>query len=107
MIELIVASAARSQEQELRPAPSNLLSIVPPIRDGPVVMNVDSTKPYIFTIRGLLSVFECRELVERIEREGPTAAPITTLQGPRIMPAIRNNERVMFEDEALANLLFD
>src|SRR5579862_8015867 len=70
-------------------------------------MNLDPTQPYIFTIRGLLSASECRELVERIERIGPTAAPITTLYGPRIMPAVRNNERVMFEDESLANLLFD
>ncbi len=69
-------------------------------------MEQDPSKPYIFTIAEVLSPAECRDLIARIEREGPTTAPITTMQGPRLMPGIRNNERVMFDDEALAQELF-
>ena len=70
-------------------------------------MKLDSTKPYIFTVGGVLSPAECAGLIERIEREGPTVAPITTMQGPRLALDVRNNERVMFDDEALAADLFE
>ena len=70
-------------------------------------MNLDPCQSYILTVPDILDPLECRALIERIEREGPTTAPITTLQGPRLMLGVRNNERVMFDDETLAQTLFD
>jgi predicted 2-oxoglutarate/Fe(II)-dependent dioxygenase YbiX len=70
-------------------------------------MELDTAQPYILTVARLLSPSECRELIARIEREGPTTAPITTLQGPRLQLDVRNNERVMFDDERLAAELFN
>lgn len=70
-------------------------------------MRLDPSRPYIFTVDEVLSADECRELMARIDREGPTVAPITTLQGPRMATHIRNNERVMLDDEPLAQDLYE
>jgi prolyl 4-hydroxylase len=70
------------------------------------MLQVDPTRPYIFTVREVFTPEECRGLIARIEREGPTVAPITTLRGPRVDAMIRNNERVMFDDPGLAAELF-
>ncbi|AFE06991.1 2OG-Fe(II) Oxygenase [Corallococcus coralloides DSM 2259] len=43
---------------------------------------LDTGNPLILTVEHLLSGEECHALIERIEREGPTAAPITTSSGP-------------------------
>ncbi|MCB9689082.1 MAG: 2OG-Fe(II) oxygenase [Alphaproteobacteria bacterium] len=55
----------------------------------------------------VLAPGECAELIARIEREGPVAAPIMTPRGPRVTPGVRNNERVMFDDVPLAQLVFE
>lgn len=70
-------------------------------------MNIDRRKPYIFTVKNFLSPAECQDLIDRIEREGPAVAPITTILGPVIRPDIRNNERVMFDDQELAALFYE
>ncbi len=54
----------------------------------------------------VLSAAECSELMARIDAGGPTAAPVTTSKGMVMRPDIRNNERVMFDDAALATSLF-
>ena len=69
--------------------------------------DVDSTKPYILTIRDLLSRAECLDLIQRIESLKPRVATINTASGPVISRDIRNNERVIFEDRPLADMLFD
>lgn len=69
--------------------------------------DVDSTKPYILTIRDLLSPTECLDLIQRIESLKPRVATINTASGPVISRDIRNNERVIFEDRPLADMLFD
>jgi prolyl 4-hydroxylase len=61
--------------------------------------------PLILTVDNLLSGEECRELIARIEAEGPTAAPITTAAGFVMRPDIRNNTRVMFDDLTMAATL--
>ncbi|WP_164010780.1 prolyl hydroxylase family protein [Pyxidicoccus trucidator] len=68
---------------------------------------LDTGNPLLITVANLLSAEECRALVERIESEGPTAAPITTAKGFVMRPDIRNNTRVMFDDVALAATLFE
>lgn len=70
------------------------------------LMNLDREQKYIFTLEGVLSAEECRELIDRIEREGPKTAPINTPRGVRVKLSVRNNERVMFDDPDLANELF-
>lgn len=67
---------------------------------------LDFGVPLVWTVDDFLSPAECAELIARIEREGPAAAPITTSRGFEMRPDIRNNERVMFDDGPLAGELF-
>jgi prolyl 4-hydroxylase len=62
--------------------------------------------PLVLTVEGLLSATECNHLIETIERRGPTPAPVSTARGPVMRPDLRSNDRVMYDDEALAGLLF-
>ncbi len=68
---------------------------------------VDSTKPYILTIRDVLSPTECELFIQRIECLQPEVATINTLSGTRVNRDVRNNDRVIFEDQSLAATLFD
>ena len=70
-------------------------------------MMIDETKPYILTEPDVLTPDECRTLIERIERAGPTVATINTFSGPRIRTDVRNNDRVIFDDEELAATLLE
>jgi predicted 2-oxoglutarate/Fe(II)-dependent dioxygenase YbiX len=63
---------------------------------------LDLSAPLVFTIPDVYSPAECAELIARIERQGPEAAPITTREGFEMRPDIRNNTRVMFDDVELA-----
>jgi hypothetical protein len=56
----------------------------------------------LFTIPGFFSTTECRAVIETAERLGFEAAPITTARGFVMAPDVRNNTRVMFDDETLA-----
>ncbi|MBK8258876.1 MAG: 2OG-Fe(II) oxygenase [Polyangiaceae bacterium] len=67
---------------------------------------LDLTKPLHFVVDNVLSIEECQSLINVIEERGPRLAPITTARGPLIDADIRNNTRVMFDDEALAERLF-
>lgn len=62
--------------------------------------------PLATTLDGVFSPEECAALIRRIDAAGPTAAPVTTHQGPVMMPDIRNNTRVMFDDAPLAAELY-
>jgi hypothetical protein len=68
--------------------------------------SLDLSEPVALTVEGVMSPAECAELIEKIERLGPTTAPITTPVGPVMRTNVRNNERVMFDDPALARELF-
>lgn len=79
-----------------------------PIRILPdLTQELDTRNPLVVTVDDLLSAAECAELIARIEAAGPTAAPITTNRGFVMRPDIRNNTRVMFDDPALARVLFE
>jgi hypothetical protein len=64
------------------------------------------SQPY--TIDGVLTAAECDALVTRAEKAGFEDAPLTV--GPNVYemhPDVRNNTRVMFDDEPLASQLFE
>lgn len=75
-----------------------------PYQDGDTL---DHRAPLAFTLSGVLDAAACAALIARIEALGPSAAPITTVAGPVMRAEVRNNERVMFDDVALAAALFD
>lgn len=68
--------------------------------------SLDMSAPLVFTVSEVMSPQECQEMIARIEPLGFEAAPITTPAGFVMRPDIRNNERVMFDDVALAAELF-
>jgi len=85
------------------------MRVLIPGRDRPYIDgdSLDLSQPLAFTIDDVLTQAECVSLIDRIETLGPSAAPITTAAGFVMRPDIRNNERVMFDDVALAKDLFD
>ena len=68
--------------------------------------SLDHTQPLVFAVDGVLRPAECAEMIARIERLKPSAAPISTPRGFVMRPDIRNNTRVMFDDVGLAAELF-
>jgi len=61
----------------------------------------------VFVIPEFLSPQRCQTLIELSEARGYADAPVTTRQGPVHMPDVRNNERVMFDDPAMAREFWD
>jgi prolyl 4-hydroxylase len=61
----------------------------------------------LFTVAGLLTPAECQQLIDRGEEMGFEAASVATAGGPRMMANVRNNDRVTFEDPALAEWLWE
>ena len=68
---------------------------------------VDPTKPLWWTVDGVLSPGECADLIARIDAMGPTLAPVSRAEGAVIDEGMRSNGRVIFDDPALAGLLFE
>lgn len=62
--------------------------------------------PFATVIDDFVDIETCDELAHRIDLLNPEVAPITTHFGPVMRLDIRNNERVIFDDEALAASLF-
>ena len=85
------------------------MEILVPGRGRPYVDgdSLDHTAPLALTVPAVLSARECAGLVDRIESLGPAAAPVSTAHGMVMMPEVRNNTRVIFDDDALARLLFE
>jgi len=61
----------------------------------------------IFTISDVLSPAECWAWIEYSERVGYDEAPITTAHGFALRKDIRNNTRVMLDDETIAETLWE
>jgi predicted 2-oxoglutarate/Fe(II)-dependent dioxygenase YbiX len=61
----------------------------------------------IFTIENFLSMEECANYIGMSEKIGYEEAAITTREGAAIIKDIRNNDRVIFDDEHLASHLFN
>ena len=62
--------------------------------------------PDVFTVPGVLSIEECRALIERAESIGFLAASVRTRSGPKMMTNIRNNDRVNVDDPEIAGLMW-
>lgn len=62
--------------------------------------------PDVFTVSGVLTVDECRSLVNRAESIGFAAASVRTHFGPKMMMNIRNNDRVNLDDAQVADLMW-
>lgn len=84
------------------------MQIYVPARGRPYLEgdSLDHSGPLVFGQERVMSAAECGELVARIDALGPAAAPISTAAGFVMQPEVRNNERVMFDDPALAAELF-
>ena len=63
--------------------------------------------PDIFTISDLFTPDECRALIERGEAMGFEAATVRTHGGPQMMTAVRNNDRAVFDDPAMAESVWE
>lgn len=68
---------------------------------------IDPDQPYILKIRNVLSPEECGRLITRIENLEPETATINTIAGTLVNREIRNNDRVIFDDVALAATVRD
>jgi len=74
-----------------------------PLRDVPLI---GFRAPWAAFAEGVLSDERCGSLVARIDAGSPTPATINTRYGHVVNTGARNNERVMFDDAALAEELF-
>jgi predicted 2-oxoglutarate/Fe(II)-dependent dioxygenase YbiX len=61
----------------------------------------------IFTVSNTFSRDECLDLIARAESIGFEAASVRTSRGPQMMTHIRNNDRVVFKDAELANVMWE
>ncbi|MEL6342830.1 MAG: 2OG-Fe(II) oxygenase [Myxococcota bacterium] len=61
---------------------------------------------YIYFIEDVYTAAECRRLLAHAEALGYAAAPVTTARGPQMLREVRNNQRAMGDDAALAGALF-
>lgn len=65
------------------------------------------TKEQLWTVDDFWSPAECAAMIASAEARGFDEAPITTALGAQMRKDVRNNERVMYEDRALAASLFE
>ena len=56
----------------------------------------------IYTVRNVYSPEECQEFISLSEQVGYEAAPINVFGGAVVRPDVRNNARVILDDESLA-----
>ena len=69
-------------------------------------MQVTRFHRQVFTVSDVLNRDECEEMIERTERLGYEPAPITTGRGFVMAPEVRSNTRVMLDDVARAQRLW-
>ena len=65
------------------------------------------TREQLWTVDDFWSPSECAAMIARAEQLGFDEAPITTGRGAVMRKDVRNNERAMFEDQALARVLWE
>jgi len=74
---------------------------------GDIMAKIDWPAPGICTIDNFLDAGECAALIARSEAMGYEFAAVSTNQGPRIIAALRNNDRVIVDDQQCADGLWD
>lgn len=75
-----------------------------------MVINTFSTNPLVFTINNFLSEETCKSLIEITEKQNYQIAPVTLDGNKGIFEMnldIRNNARVIVDNEFASKLLFD
>lgn len=70
-------------------------------------MEKNELHPQVFTLFPAISAQGCTELIERTEAHGYGAAPVNTAFGPRYVPEIRDNTRVMVDEPDSAGDLYE
>jgi predicted 2-oxoglutarate/Fe(II)-dependent dioxygenase YbiX len=70
-------------------------------------MTLNRYDPEIWTLSGVLTPDECRQLIERGEALGFDTAAVRMREGAQMMPSLRNNDRAAMDDPALAALLWE
>lgn len=60
----------------------------------------------VVTIEKFLSLEACHKLIESSENSGYEEAAINTIHGQEIFKAVRNNDRIFFDDFGLADSLY-
>lgn len=61
----------------------------------------------IFTIQHLWTPPKCQQFIQKSEKEGFEKALVNTIDGPVQMESFRNNDRLFWEDEALAEQIWE
>ncbi|QHT65891.1 oxidoreductase, 2OG-Fe(II) oxygenase [Rhodocytophaga rosea] len=61
----------------------------------------------IFTVENFLSKEECEHYISLSEEVGYEIAKVNTESGQRVLTQVRNNNRVLYNNEALAQLLWE
>ena len=63
-------------------------------------------KENIVTVKNFSSDIECQAYMAQSKAIGYQDATVRTLDGPKMMAALRNNERCIFDDIELAQFLW-
>lgn len=72
-----------------------------------IAMQVHRYHPEIFTISGVLSPQECEAYILFSEQRGYEPAKVSLPSGARRMTGIRNNDRIIYPDEKLAQKIWE
>ncbi|WP_286965684.1 prolyl hydroxylase family protein [Flavobacterium sp. UBA4854] len=70
------------------------------------MLNIINEEKEIYTIDNFLTVEECNELIERSEQMGFEEAEVNVDGAQKMMKMVRNNERIMYQDDEYASLLW-
>jgi hypothetical protein len=65
-------------------------------------MKIHKYSDFAFSIYGFMPRHECKRLIKQSEQKGFEAATINDGLGEKRSKSIRNNSRIIFDDEALA-----
>lgn len=68
---------------------------------------LSTLQPDIFTIADVLTPTQCRALIAQAEQMGFEPASVRTPSGPEMNPGVRNNDRVVLKDEAMATAMWN
>lgn len=66
-------------------------------------MQIQYHSKTIWTIANFLSAEDCEDLILFSEQKGYTEASVSLASGPKMIKGIRNNYRLMYQDEQLAH----
>ncbi len=84
----------------------NGLSVFSPHQQKIILMDLIEHSNEVFTIKHLWDATTCQEFIQKSEREGFEKALVNTINGPIKMEEIRNNDRLFWEDEELAEQIW-